>query len=365
MWITHPTTSFRANRRTHLRIPQISRTSSTRSRSSKRNSPPRKQSSTPSTLTRRSPTNSPTLATLTNPQAVKTWYHKYVGAPHYKKSEKLRLTTSDGVQLHAVRLAGPVGCGVTVVMAHGFANWHRHPRIHEFATRLAKEVNVIVLDMRGHGFSKGTSTLGALEYLDVAAAVERVPATDSLVLLGTSMGAAATVLYAGLASHGGIGRRADAVVAISGPAWWGGKDQAKGVGRVLELAASPFMRSAMRVLMRVRIAGIRPGGRIDPVIVVGEIAPSPLVIIHDRNDWYFGEEQAEAMLSAAGSSADLWWLDGGHATDLFSDELCDRIVRAVVTPLQAGRLQGDGRRVVSVVDSEVRVEANAAVVVDD
>ena len=304
------------------------------------------------------------MATLTNPQAIKTWYAKYVGAPHYKKSEKLRLVTSDGVQLHAVRLAGPVGCGVTVVMAHGFANWHRHPRIHAFATHLSQQVNVIVLDMRGHGFSKGTSTLGALEYLDVAAAVEQVPADDALVLLGTSMGAAATVLYAGLASHGDLGRRADAVIAISGPAWWGGQDQAKGIGRVLELAASPVMRSAMRVLMRVRIAGIRPGGRIDPVIVVGEISPSPLVIIHDRNDFYFGEDQAEAMLSAAGSSAELWWLEGGHATDLFSDDLSDRIMRGVIAPLQAGRLQGDRRRVVGVVDSEVRVEADATVVID-
>ena len=80
-----------------------------------------------------------------------------------------------------MRLAGPAGCGVTVVLAHGFMNWHRHPKIHEFATRLAQHVNVLVPDMRGHGYSKGTSTLGALEYLDVAAAVAQVPASDAVV----------------------------------------------------------------------------------------------------------------------------------------------------------------------------------------
>ncbi|MEY2468344.1 MAG: hypothetical protein QOF21_1042 [Actinomycetota bacterium] len=313
--------------------------------------------------TRQSPNNSPT-ANLTNPQAIKGWFDKYVAAPRYKHSEKLRFTTSDGVALHAVRLVGPPNCGVTVVIAHGFANWHRHPRIHAFATQLAQSVNVIILDMRGHGFSKGTSTLGALEYLDVAAAVEQVPPTDAVVLLGTSMGAAATVLYAGRAAHGDGGRPANAVIAVSGPAWWGGRDRAKAVGRVLELAASPAMRAAMRVLMRVRIAGMRDEGRIDPVTVVGEIAPTPLVIIHDRRDWYFGEDQAEAMLSAAGPSAQLWWMQGGHATDLFSSELCERILRDVIVPLQIAGLEGDGRGVVGVVDGEVRVEVDATVVVD-
>ena len=310
-------------------------------------------------FTRQSPNNPPTLATLTSPQAVKGWFQKYVNAPRYKDAAKLRFSTSDGVLLHAVRLAGPPNCGVTVVMAHGFANWHRHPKIHEFAHALSLHANVLVPDLRGHGLSKGTSTLGALEYLDVAAAVERVPEGDRLVLLGTSMGAAASVLYAGRAAHGDGGRKADAVVAISGPAWWGGRDRPKAVGRVLELAASRFMRGAMRTLMRVRIAGIQDEGRTDPVSVIGEIAPTPVVLIHDRNDWYFGVDQAEAMLSAAGPTAQLWWRSGGHATDLFTADLAERIVREVLGPLQ-----GDRRGVVGVVDREDRVEGDFAVVVD-
>ncbi len=300
------------------------------------------------------------MAQLTNPQAVRGWFQKYVNAPRYKHVEKLRFSTSDGVLLHAVRLVGPPDCGVTVVMAHGFANWHRHPKIHEFATALSQHVNVLVPDMRGHGFSKGTSTLGALEYLDVAATVERVPDTDKLVLLGTSMGAAAAVLYAGRAAHGDGGRPADAVIAVSGPAWWGGRDRAKGVGRVLELAASPLMRAALRLLMRVRIAGMQDEGRTDPVTVVGEIAPAPVVFIHDRKDWYFGPDQVEAMMSAAGPTAQLWWRTGGHATDLFTPELAERIVREVLEPLQR-----DGRGGVGVVDREHRVETDATVVVYD
>lgn len=306
------------------------------------------------------------MARLTNPQAVRSWFQKYVNAPRYKSREDLHFTTADGVKLHAVRLAGPPDCGGTVVLSHGFANWHRHPKIHEFATKLAEHVNVVVLDMRGHGFSGGTSTLGALEYLDVAAAVQQVPSSDALILLGTSMGSAASVIYAGRSAHGDGGRAADAVIAISGPAWWGGLDAAKGVSRVLELAASPFMRVSMKYLMRVRIEGMRNDGRIDPVSVVGEIAPTPLVIVHDKADWYFGADQAEAMESAAGPTAKLWWREGGHATDLFNDELCDQIVREVVEPAIAKRRasQHHGGGGVAGVDAEVRVEPDPSVVVD-
>jgi hypothetical protein len=136
-----------------------------------------------------------------------------------------------------------------------------------------------------------------------------------------------------MAARGDGGRPADAVVAVSGPGWWGGRDAPKGVGRVLELARSPLMRRAMRHFMRVRIDGVRPAGRIDPVTIVGEIAPTPVVIVHDRADWYFGLDQAEAMHSAAGPNAQLWWRKGGHATDLFDDELRARIVETVVMPL--------------------------------
>ncbi len=275
---------------------------------------------------------------VTTPNAVRDWFTKYVAAPRYKRHQTLRFHSADGVALHAVRLAGPVDCGVTVVLVHGFGHWHRHPKIHEFANKLAEDANVIVLDLRGHGLSGGTSTLGALEWMDVKAAVEHVPAADKLVLMGASMGAAAVVLYAGMAARGDGGRKADAVVAVSGPGWWGGRDAPKGVGRVLELARSPLMRRAMRHLMRVRIDGVRAAGRIDPVSIVGAIAPTPVVIVHDRADWYFGLDQAEAMHSAAGPTAQLWWREGGHATDLFNEELRERIVAQVVEPLK----QADG-----------------------
>jgi hypothetical protein len=131
------------------------------------------------------------------------------------------------------------------------------------------------------------------------------------------------------------------------------------------------MRFSMKHLMRVRIEGMRLDGRIDPVTVVGAIAPTPVVFVHDKVDWYFGVDQAEAMQSAAGPTARLWWREGGHATDLFNEALTAQIVQDVIEPtvvaFRAGEvpvlLEGDRGAVVEVVP-EVRVERDAAFVVD-
>lgn len=251
--------------------------------------------------------------------ALRAWFTRYVNAPRYgKAATNLELHTDDGVQLHAVRLAGPAPSRTTVVVAHGFANWHRHPPLHRFVTRLAAHTTVIVVDLRGHGLSRGVSSVGACEWMDVAAAVREVDEHDSLVLLGTSMGAGAAVTYAGLAARDGAMRPADAVVAISGPARW---------GRVLDLNDSLLTRVVLR-LMRVRIGRRQSLPRIDPVTVAEHIAPAPVLLVHDKADWYFGPGHPEALAHTIGRSAQIWWRTGGHATDLLTDELLEELVDA-------------------------------------
>ncbi len=247
---------------------------------------------------------------------MRSWYSRYVNPPRYKAATQLQLQTDDGVRLHAVRLDGPAGCGVTTVVVHGFANWHRHPPLQRFVTLLAAHTNVIVVDLRGHGLSGGFSTSGALEWLDVAAAVREVDDGDTLWLLGTSMGAGASVIYAGLAGRDNAMRRADAVVAISGPASW---------GNVLRFNRSLLTRAVLR-LMRVRLGPPRDDARIDPVSVVANIAPALLIVVHDRADWYFGPEHPEALAQAAGGTAELWWRVGGHATDLLTPQLLEELL---------------------------------------
>lgn len=248
--------------------------------------------------------------------ALRDWYRRYVNAPRYRKAERLRLRADDGVSLHAVRLRGPEDCRATVVVAHGFANWHRHPPLHRFVNQLKAYTDVIVVDLRGHGLSRGVSALGASEWRDIAAAVREVDDADALILLGMSMGAGATVVYAGLAGRDEEMRRADAVIAISGPARW---------GRVLELNDGLATRAVLR-LMRVRISNRSREPRVDPVTLVEHIAPAPVIAVHDQADWYFGPEHPQALVRAAGPNAQLWWRSGGHASDLLTDDLLRDIV---------------------------------------
>ena len=61
-----------------------------------------------------------------------------------------------------------------------------------------------------------------------------------------------------------------------------------------------------------------------PVEVVGKIAPTPLLIVHGRDDHYFGIDHAQALYAAAGQPSELWLVDGfGHAEAGASPELLD------------------------------------------
>ncbi|HVE93482.1 MAG TPA: alpha/beta fold hydrolase [Acidimicrobiales bacterium] len=268
------------------------------------------------------------MARLNPVDAFTGYLNKYVTAPRYDGAERLELTAADGVRLHAVRLAGPGNAPAAVVVVHGFVNWHRTPRIHAFATGLSEHVEVVALDLRGHGHSGGDSTLGVEEALDVAAAVDAVTPGRPVVLVGTSLGGAAALLYAGRAQTLSQ-REIAAVVAVSAPAHWRGQT-GEGLTRVRRFASSSAGRTAMAVLMRTRVGDCEQP-RPDPVEAVSGVAPARTVIVHDPADWYFGREHAQALFDAAGDPRELWWVEGaGHGTDLLTPEFSRRLLDDVI-----------------------------------
>jgi pimeloyl-ACP methyl ester carboxylesterase len=271
------------------------------------------------------------MASRTRVGALRAYWRNYVRAPQYSAAQHHDLRSEDGVALHAVALKGPPGCGGTVLVVPGFGHWGRHAKIVEFAHALAEHANVIVVELRGHGRSQGESRLGAVEYRDVAAAAGLVAEQDAFVLVGISMGSAASVVYAATAAPGQ--RRADALVSISGPAWWTWERPQSGVDKLLQAANSGLMRWGMRAFMRVRVAPVTDVGWRDPIDLVAALGPIPIVFVHDRRDWYFGVDQVEAMRERAGDTAEIWWRDGGHATDLLTPALYDELVHRVITPV--------------------------------
>ena len=235
----------------------------------------------------------------------------------------IALRTSDGIALTGLHWdvgLRDLGC----VTAHGFTGSSRAPEVQAICRELAaRGIGVLAVDLRGHGGSGGHSTLGADEVLDVDAAVRwlRGQGYGRVAALGWSMGGSAVLRYAGL--FGG----ADAVVSVSSPGRW--YERGTRPMRIVQwLCETRTGRIGLRVLRRTRVS---PKGWVDvpesPQEVVGDVAPTPLLIVHGDADHYFPLAHVE-LLRAAAPRAVVWIEAGmGHAETATTPELTARIAR--------------------------------------
>ncbi len=247
-----------------------------------------------------------------------TYLRQYVVAPRYRREQRLRLTTEDGVRLSAWRIDGPVDAPCSVVLVHGFTNWSRSPRVHAFAQLLARRFHVVVPDLRGHGHSGGICSLGRHEPLDVDAAVRAAPRGLPVVTVGTSLGGAVALIHGG--AKGGVA----GIVAVSAPAGWSGPARA-GFSRVQRAVTGRAGRSLLARLTRTRI-GSDCNGLPDAATAVPAPPPVFTIVVHDPDDSYFGPEHAERIYEWAAEPKQLWWYPGGgHGTDLLTPEFAERL----------------------------------------
>jgi fermentation-respiration switch protein FrsA (DUF1100 family) len=69
-------------------------------------------------------------------------------------------------------------------------------------------------------------------------------------------------------------------------------------------------------------------------VVVGKIAPTPLVIFHGRNDHLFAEDHALRLFAAAGDPRRLFLSDTfGHAEDGLSEGFASMLSKVVLEEL--------------------------------
>jgi pimeloyl-ACP methyl ester carboxylesterase len=257
---------------------------------------------------------------------VADWARKYPLAPRWRREELLSLRAADGVLISAARLDGPVDAPVVIVLVHGFLNSSRSPVVHAFARSLSERVHVVAPDLRGHGRSGGRVTLGALEPLDVDAAVgfaHRAWPDLPVVTVGTSLGGIAALRHAGLI--GGVA----GTVAISAPAWYD-PDTRDGARRLTRFTTSRTGRQVAARLLRTRIGLLPPVD--DMATAVAAIAPAFTIVVHDPDEDYFGDEHARAIYDAARDPKDLWLVPGaGHGGDLLTLDFAERVLAAVVS----------------------------------
>lgn len=181
------------------------------------------------------------------------------------------------------------------VLVQGFTGSWRQERVQKVVARLVQFGGIVAIDMRGHGRSGGSSTVGESEVLDVAAAVEwaRSLGYRRVVGIGSSMGGAVVLRGAGLAAVDELpDGRVDGVISVSGDGW----------GDPLPVA--PY----------------------EAAVMLGDI---PLLIVHGDADRYFPVEHPQAIHEAArrsGVRTDLWLVEGfGHAEWAISTQVLDRI----------------------------------------
>ena len=255
------------------------------------------------------------------------YLRKHAFAPRYGAEERLSLITDDGVRLAGARLHGPPDAAGTVVLIHGFSHWSRTPRMHAFAHMLAREMHVVVPDLRGHGASAGVSSMGPKEPLDVKAAVEAADPALPVVTVGLSLGGAAVLLHAG--TYRGVA----GVVAISAPAWWGAWDTPS-TKRVQRYAMTPAGRRFLALFLRTRIAQVCEGVP-HAEEQVAAIAPAFTLVVADPADHYFSEEHPQTIYRWANDPKDLWLLPGtGHGTDLLSPAFAARLLEELARRLR-------------------------------
>lgn len=236
------------------------------------------------------------------------------------------LAAADGVEIAAVHYPRE-GATLAIVVVHGFSGHRFEDRVRKVTGVLNETAGVIAIDQRGHGASGGKSTVGYLEVLDVDAAVAwaRELGYSRVALAGFSMGGSVVIRAAA------ISRDVDAVVSVSGPAFWyyKGTKRMRQVHQGVETGVGRFV---MRTFLGTRIE--RPPWPdpppMPPVEAAARLGEIPLLVVHGDVDRYFPLEHPEALFRAAndaGVDAELWIEEGfGHAENAVTIEQLHRIL---------------------------------------
>jgi uncharacterized protein len=246
-----------------------------------------------------------------------------------------RLVTADGTRLAGTYLPGPATSPTAVLLLHGFAANRRKPAYARLADGLARDVPVLALDLRGHGGSAGICTLGDHEVADVEAGVAWLRALGHrhVVTIGLSMGGTAALHAASL------GAAADAVVAVSAPAWFREEPDTEPLQRLHRVWQQPAARAGLRVALGIRLAAPAAWrSPPHPAEMVTRIH-QPLLVVHGEDDGYFPLSDARTLVERAGGPAQLWHEPAGfgHAEDGLDAAVIGRLRDAVVHVAATGR----------------------------
>lgn len=219
--------------------------------------------------------------------------------------------TRDGVELRLTR-RGTSRPRPVVLVAPGIF-MHRGCAEHRLlAERLCEIVDVVTLDVRGHGDSGGAFSFGAKEPDDLAEVARGLRERHERVGgLGFSFGGYHTCVAA--AEH----RVFDAVALVGTPHRLFLLDHNFLTGGLLR-SASVMLRRHRRLT---RLTPLPFARRPTPSRLVSRIAPVPLLVAHGEDDWLVPARHAQVLYERAAAPKELRLIPGGlHAETMLAKD---------------------------------------------
>ena len=242
---------------------------------------------------------------------VRQWYREYSAA--YKRFE---VTTRDGVRLRCIHLQ--TDHDTLLIYCHGFLSSKNFIAVPRFMELLAKDVDVIAFDFRGHGESEGASTLGERELLDVEAVLEyaRGYGYRRVFLAGSSMGASVAIRYAANSPE---------IAGVVTVGAFAGREFSFVAQRALGLFDWQLTHSVVRAARKTRVESVALYSA--PIDVVEHISPRPLLLIHGEYDLLVPVQHAYRLYSRAREPKELVVIPrGSHDIPHLNRQTKDRII---------------------------------------
>lgn len=236
--------------------------------------------------------------------------------PLQKNIQELVLKAQDGTEIAITETNQQKE--TIIIICHGIIQYKDAPIMRQIAAEFIDSYDVINMDMRGHGKSKGKCTLGALEPQDLKVVVDYARQNHKKVgVIGFSLGAAATVVEA--AKYKNI----DSLILISPFA------------RVREVNIKFWRKEAFMSLeknlkdkkRKVKIGNIFLP-RQDPIDVIAQVSPIPVLFIHSTKDWVIDINHSQRLYKKAKEPKELLILESSQHAEHIYDQLPQRLINA-------------------------------------
>lgn len=219
------------------------------------------------------------------------------------------VSTADGVQISFDLYQG-IGRKAVVVICPGFFQSKETPTFKRLSGILAEEWDVICMDFRGHGHSRGLFTFSACETKDLEAVLEWARERYSHIgILGFSLGAATAINVASQK------KSIQALIAVSAPSTFEDIEFKFWTPEAIQTGIAGLEPGA----------GCRPGNlwlkKARPVEHIRSLSPTPVLFIHGTKDRTVLHQHSERLYQAAGEPKRLVLIpEGRHAEELFREK---------------------------------------------